>query len=40
MDKEAEIKEIKETKETIEEEEKDLKPNRIYFILEDNKKIR
>ena len=33
-------KEEKEIKEMIEEEEKDLKPNRIYIILEDNKKIR
>jgi hypothetical protein len=31
-------KEEKEIKEMIEEEEKDLKPNRIYIILEDNKK--
>ena len=31
-------KEEKEIKEMIEEEEKDLKPDRIYIILEDNKK--
>ena len=31
-------KEEKEIKEIIEEEEKDLKPDRIYIILEDNKK--